>query len=100
MAKIQADYEKLSEVSAQAVTQADNVTAAFQTAVQCVGNLQGGGWASTAADSFYAEWSEVVTPGTQRLMDALQLLARTASQVASVLRDAENNASAKFKPAN
>ncbi|MHB8628091.1 MAG: hypothetical protein ACYDBJ_05710 [Aggregatilineales bacterium] len=45
MAKIQADYDKLSEVSVSVIC--------------------------TVADSFYAEWSEVVTSGTQRLMDAL-----------------------------
>jgi len=94
--KIQADYDELSAIANEFMQEAAGVEQLFNQIRNLVGELEGGGWIGRGADSFYAEMQDLVDPGFQRLIRALEDGGNAIKQINNILSQAEQDASSMF----
>lgn len=97
---IQADYERLEEIASRFGLRAEATAQTSAQVEQAMGSLQGGGWIGQGAEAFYAEMEGIVSPGMQRLADALEQARSVTLQIRDIVKEAEEEASAPFRGAH
>ena len=93
---IQAEYDALNEIAQRFRRQSEaqeQLRALLQRRFE---PLQHGGWIGRGAKSFFSEMENEVFPATTRLSQALAEASRVTLQIASILRDAEQEGAAPF----
>ena len=95
--KIQADYDELSQIANEFNQEASAAEQLMNNIMNLVGQLEGGGWIGRGAESFYAEMYDLVEPGMQRLVQALEDGGSSIQKISSIVEQAENEASSQFK---
>jgi WXG100 family type VII secretion target len=95
-AKIQADYDELANIANQFMQESAGVEQLMTQINNMVGQLEGGGWIGRGAQAFYAEMHDLVNPGMQRLVRALEDAGGATKQVSNIISQAEQEASQKF----
>lgn len=95
--KVQADYDELAAIANEFNTEAGAAEQLYNNIMNLVGELEGGGWIGRGADSFYAEMHDLVEPGMQRLIRALEDASNAIKQVSNIIAQAEGEASGLFK---
>lgn len=94
---IQANYEGLEAISGRFGQQEAMVDQMLQQVISAVEKLQGGGWIGHGSNAFFAEMSDNVVPGVRRLGLALAEASLVTQQIAALLQDADEQASAPFQ---
>lgn len=94
--KVQADYDELEKIAGEFADESANMEQLMGQVMNLVGELESGGWIGRGADSFYAEIHDLVEPGMQRLVRALEDGGNAIKQISNILSQAENDASALF----
>lgn len=95
--KIQADYDELAAIANEFNQEAAAAEQLLNNIMNMVGELEGGGWIGRGAESFYAEMHDLVEPGMQRLVRALEDAGGAVKQISSIISQAEAEASGFFK---
>lgn len=94
--KIQADYDELAAIANQFTQEAAGVEQLMNQITSLVGQLEGGGWIGRGANAFYSEMHDLVNPGLDRLVRALEDAGSATKQISNILSQAEQDASFKF----
>ena len=96
-AKIQADYDELASIANEFGHEAAAAEQLVNNIVNMVGALEGGGWIGRGAEAFYSEMHDMVEPGMQRLVRALEDASSALKQISNIISQAENEASGLFR---
>lgn len=96
-AKIQADYDELASIANEFGQEAGAAEQLMNNIMRMVGELEAGGWIGRGAESFYAEMHDLVEPGMQRLVRALEDCSSAIKNIANIISQAENEASGLFR---
>ena len=94
--KIQADYDELATIANELAQESQAVEQLTNQVMNLVGQLEGGGWIGRGADSFFNEINDLVQPGMQRLIRALEDGSNGVKQISNILSQAEQDASGLF----
>jgi WXG100 family type VII secretion target len=94
--KVQADYDELSAIANEFMQEAAGVEQLLNQINNLVGELEGGGWIGRGAQAFYGEMHDLVDPGMQRLVRALEDGGSAIKQISNILSNAEQEASGLF----
>lgn len=94
--KIQADYDELASVANELAQESQAMEQLTNQIMNLVGQLESGGWIGRGADAFYGEMQDLVQPGLQRLIRALEDGSNAVKQISNILSQAESDASALF----
>lgn len=95
--EIRADYEELENVANRFVNQCQAIAQMIQKVNASADKLIGGDWKGRGVDAFENEMRSEVMPATQRLQQALEEAARTTNDVAQTVKQAEEEASSRFR---
>jgi WXG100 family type VII secretion target len=95
--RVEVDYEELENISRMFAQEGQRAEQLFAKIRACVGELESGGWIGAGADKFYAEMNELVNPGLQRLIQALDEATDTTKKVATTFSNAEEEAGSMFR---
>ncbi len=98
-ATVRADYDQLKQVASTFGKNADSCKQTLQNIISNKETLQGGDWIGQGANAFYQEMDETVVPTLRRLINALDSAARSASQISSIMKNAEEEAANVLKDA-
>ncbi len=96
-AKVQADYDELGAIANELGQEAASAEQLMTKIMNMVGQLESGGWIGRGAESFYAEMHDLVEPGLNRLVRALEDGSSAIKQISNILSQAESDASGQFK---
>lgn len=96
---IQANYEMLDEVSKKFTAQGDALEHMLQNVRNHMQALEGE-WIGKGHDAFFREMGDTVIPACDRLCKAFQQAAAGTKQIATVARNAEQEASGSFQVTN
>jgi WXG100 family type VII secretion target len=94
---IQAQYDDLEKIAERFAQQADLIEQMQQQVRQVTDALKNGGWQGQGSDAFQAEMEGEIFPAINRLSHALQEGSRSTSQIAEVIKAAEEEASTPFR---
>jgi len=94
--KIQADYDELAAIANQFAQEAAAAEQLANRLRSLVGELEGGGWIGRGADAFYGEMHDLVEPGLDRLIRALEDGGSAIKQISTLISNAEQDASSLF----
>ena len=94
--KVQADYDELNAIANEFMQEAAGVEQLLNQINNLVGELEGGGWIGRGAQAFYGEMHDLVDPGMQRLVRALEDGGSAIKQISNILSNAEQEASSLF----
>jgi WXG100 family type VII secretion target len=95
--EIQADYDKLGQVSSRFNSQAQATREMTRKVRAAMQKLEQGGWIGRGADSFFAEMNGVVLPALKRMEVALTTGAQVSKEISQKMRSAEEEACSPFK---
>lgn len=95
---IEANYEALDQVVARFMQQSESAEQMLQSVRSHMESLQGE-WIGEGSDAFFAEMSDEVLPACDRLVQALQAASEVTRQTATVMLNAEEEASGAFQVA-
>jgi len=95
--EIRADYDRLEQIASRFVNQSHAVGQTIQKVQGSMGPLEDGGWIGRGADSFFAEMNNVVLPASHRLQEVLDEASRTVREIVQKLKQAEEEASSRFR---
>ncbi len=95
-AKIRADYDELATIANELGQESQAVEQLSTQIMNIVGQLESGGWVGRGADAFSAEMQDLVGPGMQRLMHALDDASNAVKQIGGILSQAEQEAASMF----
>lgn len=95
--KIQANYDELSNIANQFMQESGAASDLTNKIQSLVSDLEGGGWIGRGAETFYAEMYDLVFPGLERLVQALDEAGQATKKVADIISQAEQEASSQFK---
>lgn len=93
---VQANYEMLETVSSKFTAQADSAQQMAQDVRACMDSLQGQ-WIGKGSDAFFNEMGDLVLPGCDRLIQALQEASNRVKQISELMKNAEQEASGGFR---
>lgn len=93
---IQGNYEQLSAVAKRFEASATQMTEMNQRLRQQTQKLRSS-WEGVGATAFFAEWEQLMVPGVQRLIQALQQAGTTTQKISEVLSQAEQEAARLFQ---
>jgi WXG100 family type VII secretion target len=96
-AKIQCQYSEMQKAVQTFKKESDQTRQLFQKVQQCVGQLQGGGWIGRGAQQFFREMNDLVNPGLQRLVNALNDASSASQRINQAMQQAENEAGQIFR---
>lgn len=94
--KIQADYDELEKIAGELADESSNMEQLTHQIMNLVGELEGGGWIGRGADAFYGEMHDLMEPGLNRLIRALEDGSNAIKQISNMLSQAEQDASSLF----
>jgi WXG100 family type VII secretion target len=94
--RIQANYDELEQVAQQFGTHGDGVSNLLQQVQRTAGDLQNGGWVGTGANAFFAEVSDLISPGLKRLTHSLSEAREAVLLICATFQEAEREASRQF----
>jgi WXG100 family type VII secretion target len=94
--KVQIDYDEIANIASQFAQESAAAEQLMNKITSLVGQLEGGGWIGRGAQAFYAEMHDEVEPGLQRLVQALEDASSSIKQIASIISQAEQEASSLF----
>ncbi len=95
--KIQADYDELAAIANEFAQEAAAAEQLANRLKSLVGELESGGWIGRGADAFYSEMHDLVEPGFDRLVRALEDGSSAIKQISNILSNAEQDASSLFR---
>lgn len=95
--EIRADYEQLEQLAARFNSQSQAVQQMLQKVRGSMGKLESDGWIGRGSDAFFSEMQSEVLPASQRLQQALEEAARTTQSIVSTVKQAEDEASSRFR---
>lgn len=95
---IEANYEALDQVSARFMQQSESAEQMLQNVRTHMESLQGE-WIGEGSDAFFAEMCDEILPACDRLVQALQAGSEVTRQAATVMLNAEEEASGAFQVA-
>jgi len=95
--EIRADYEQLQEIATRFANQSQTVQEMLQRVRNSMSKLEDGGWIGRGSDAFFNEMNGEVLPATERLRQAMDEGARATNNIAQIIHQAEDEASAPFK---
>ncbi len=90
--KIRADYDQLKTVDSQFGGLAADTRQMLQALKQQIETLQGGDWVGPGATAFFQEMNGQVMPSLQRLASAFDSAQRAATQISTIVAQAESDA--------
>ncbi|MBI5961790.1 MAG: WXG100 family type VII secretion target [Chloroflexi bacterium] len=94
--KVQADYDELEKIAGEFADESANMEQLMGQIMNLVGELEGGGWIGRGASSFFGEFHDLVEPGLQNLVRALDDGSNAIKQISNILSQAESDASSLF----
>jgi WXG100 family type VII secretion target len=94
--KVQIDYDEIANIASQFAQESAAAEQLMNKITSLVGQLEGGGWIGRGAQAFYAEMHDEVEPGLQRMVQALEDASSSIKQIASIISQAEQEASSLF----
>jgi WXG100 family type VII secretion target len=94
--KVQIDYDEIANIASQFAQESSAAEQLMNKITSLVGQLEGGGWIGRGAQAFYAEMHDEVEPGLQRMVQALEDASSSIKQIASIISQAEQEASSLF----
>jgi WXG100 family type VII secretion target len=95
--EIRADYEQLQQLASRFSQQSQSVQQMLQRVRSSMGKLESGGWIGRGSDAFFSEMQREVLPASERLRQALDEASRTTQNIVSTVRQAEEEASSRFR---
>jgi WXG100 family type VII secretion target len=94
--KVRSDYDQLKTIAQTFSSQADTLNGMNQNVSSCMDTLQGGDWIGQGANAFFKEMNDSILPTMKRLQAAMTESARITTQIAQVMKQAEDQASKVF----
>lgn len=91
---IRADYEALEQVATRFEEEADRIRRVQQALTRQVGVLRAGGWTAEAAERFFQDMDNDVSPAVGRLFQSLKQSSTTTRQIVAIFKNAEEAAAA------
>lgn len=95
--QVRVEYEQMTNVASRFAKQADAVQHLLQVLVGKLDPLRNGSFKGEAATSFYAEMDNVLLPAVQKLQALLTESSATTKEAAQIFRQADQEASSRFK---
>lgn len=95
--EIRADYDELENLAGRFVNQSQAISQMIQRVNASADKLLGGDWKGRGVDAFEREMRSEVMPAAQRLQQALEEAGRTTNDVAQTIKQAEEEASSRFR---
>jgi WXG100 family type VII secretion target len=95
--EIQADYDKLGQVSSRFNNQAQATREMTRKVRAAMQKLEQGGWIGRGADAFFKEMNGVVLPALKKMETALTTGAQVSKEISQKMRSAEEEACSPFK---
>lgn len=95
--KIQCQYQDLGQAANKFKQESDQTRQLYQKVSQCVQQLQGGDWIGKGAQNFFREMNDLVNPGMQRLVNALNDASSATQRIVQAFQQAENEAGGIFR---
>lgn len=92
-----ANYDELKQAQNTFNQNAGAIASMNQNLKAQLETLQGGDWIGEAATKFYQEMDSSVMPSLNRLQKALQEAGRITHQIATLVKQAEDDAAGVFK---
>lgn len=95
-ATVRADHDELAKIS-QSFSKASSAVAGVNRKIKSSQDtLEGGDWIGKGANAFFKEMNGEVNPAMKRLETSLAEAARITSQIAKVMKQAEDDSSRLF----
>jgi WXG100 family type VII secretion target len=95
--EIRAEYNQLSQIANRFMNQSNSVQQTLNQIRSRMEVLEGGSWIGRGFDSFSREMNGEVIPAVNRLIQALEEGNRATNQIANIMHQAEDEASARFR---
>jgi WXG100 family type VII secretion target len=95
--EIRADYEQLQQLASRFSQQSQSVQQMLQRVRSSMDKLESGGWIGRGSDAFFSEMQQEVLPASERLRQALDEASRTTQNIVNTVRQAEEEASSRFR---
>jgi WXG100 family type VII secretion target len=97
--EVRADYQQLDEVATRFANKAQDTQEMLEKVRSSMEQLEDGGWIGDAADAFFSEMNGLVLPASRRLQAALDEASRVTKDIADGMKQAEEEASSRFRAA-
>lgn len=95
--RVRSDYDELKVVYDTFSQQSSAIASVNRKIKAAQGTLQGGDWIGKGADAFFKEMDGEVNPAMKRLEKALEKAAQVTIQASKTFKQAEDEASGKFR---
>ncbi len=95
--EVRAEYNQLGQVASRFMNQSNAVQQMLNMINSHVEVLEAGSWIGRGFDSFEREMNGEVIPAINRLIQALEEGNRATNQIANLMQQAEDEASAPFR---
>ncbi|HRW09497.1 MAG TPA: WXG100 family type VII secretion target, partial [Caldilineaceae bacterium] len=97
---IRVDHQALEQVAGKFGSQSQAMAQMLHEVQRAYQPLKSGGWIGQGSTAFCNEMDSKILPALQRLIAALQQASRTTNEVRSLMREADQDASANFRNDN
>lgn len=94
---VRSNYKELKQISSKFNQAQSAVAGVNKRLTSAMGQLQGGDWIGEGAKKFYAEMINDVMPSMKRLEKAMGTASKLTSDIAKVMKQAEDDSSNIFK---
>ncbi len=94
---IQVKYDAVEKIAARFGREAEQVEEMNGRVQRAIQPLQDGGWAGEGSAAFFAEMEQDIFPAVHRLSNALTEAQRVTLEICTIMRQAEEDASAPFR---
>jgi WXG100 family type VII secretion target len=95
--KLRVEFQVLADLAKSFGHEADETDKLIKHLMQIAEGLYNAGWRGRAADKFYREMEELVSPGTSRLANCLREMAGAIGGVTTIYRQADQQVAQLFK---
>ena len=93
---VRSDYDQLKNSAQSFRSQAEAIDKMNHDVHAAMETLQGGDWIGLGATKFFSEMNESVLPTLKRLHAALNSSAQKTTQIAKIMKEAEDQSSSIF----
>ncbi len=95
--RVRSDFDQLKSIAGQFNTAAETTNGMIQNLNSKLEQLRGKDWVGKGADKFIGEMDNSVLPSLKRLSKAMGSASRITNQIARIMKQAEDDATALFR---
>lgn len=93
---VQVNYDEMQTIIKTLETEEQDIRALLKQTKSKVEALHGDGWIGQGADQFFNEMNGVVLPATNKMVYALDVAGKVATQIIKIIRNADEETKGFF----